>query len=106
MVLAYLRGLLKPDYPMGIRSEIREDLILHALSSELEGDRERDNAMLLQTIVTSRPGQVKTIQQIRKSLQKAGRYFHLRSVDYNPPKGSVDDLVTLFHAVEKAFAKK
>ena len=106
MVLAYLRGLLTPDYPMGIRSEIREDLILHALGSELAGDRAKENALLLQTIVTSRPGQTKTLQQIRNSLRDAARYYHLRRVDYNPPKGSVDDLVTLFHAVEKAFTPK
>lgn len=36
MMVAYLRGLLKPDYPNGIRSVIRENLVLQALDRELE----------------------------------------------------------------------
>ena len=38
MLVAYLRGLLKPDYPQGIRSIIRENFILQALSRELDAD--------------------------------------------------------------------
>jgi hypothetical protein len=37
MLLAHLRGLLKPDYPQGIRSMIREELVLQAVSQEVEG---------------------------------------------------------------------
>jgi len=36
MLVAYLRGLLKPDYPQGVRSVIRENFILQALSRELD----------------------------------------------------------------------
>lgn len=36
MLVAYLRGLLKPDYPQGLRSIIRENFILQALSRELD----------------------------------------------------------------------
>jgi hypothetical protein len=36
MLVAYLRGLLKPDYPHGLRSIIRENFILQALSRELD----------------------------------------------------------------------
>lgn len=36
MLVAYLRGLLKPDYPNGIRSIIRENFILQALARELD----------------------------------------------------------------------
>lgn len=38
MLLAYLRGLLKPDYPQGARSIIRENFILQAISRELDGN--------------------------------------------------------------------
>ena len=38
MLIAYLRGLLKPDYPQGVRSIIRENFILQALSRELEAN--------------------------------------------------------------------
>lgn len=36
MLVAYLRGLLKPDYPQGIRSIIRENFVLQALARELD----------------------------------------------------------------------
>jgi hypothetical protein len=36
MLVAYLRGLLKPDYPQGTRSIIRENFILQALARELD----------------------------------------------------------------------
>jgi hypothetical protein len=35
-VVAYLRGLLTPYYKNGLRSRIREDLVLEALSDELD----------------------------------------------------------------------
>ena len=36
MVLAYLRGLLKPGYPHGRKSLIREKIVLESLSSEMD----------------------------------------------------------------------
>lgn len=36
MLVAYLRGLLKPDYPYGQRSIIRENFVLSALAREQE----------------------------------------------------------------------
>lgn len=36
MLVAYLRGLLKPDYPQGVRSIIRENFVLQALARELD----------------------------------------------------------------------
>lgn len=38
MLLAYLRGLLKPNYDQGIRSFLRENMIIEALSLELDAD--------------------------------------------------------------------
>lgn len=38
MLLAYLRGLLKPHYDQGIRSILRESLVLEALSMELDAE--------------------------------------------------------------------
>jgi hypothetical protein len=35
MLVAYLRGLLLPDYPNGIRSVIRESFILESINREL-----------------------------------------------------------------------
>jgi len=38
MLVAYLRGLLKPDYPQGLRSIIRENFVLQALARELDAN--------------------------------------------------------------------
>lgn len=38
MVLAHLRGLLLPDYPHGFKSHVRENLILSALSREVDAE--------------------------------------------------------------------
>lgn len=38
MLVAYLRGLLKPDYPQGVRSVIRENFILQAISREIDAN--------------------------------------------------------------------
>lgn len=37
MVLAHVRGLLKPDYPNGVRSRIRERMLLNSLERETQG---------------------------------------------------------------------
>lgn len=37
MVLAHTRGLLKPDYPFGNRSVIRENIMLSCLEQETQG---------------------------------------------------------------------
>lgn len=36
MLVAYLRGLLTPDYKNGTRSVVRENIVLQAISRELE----------------------------------------------------------------------
>lgn len=38
MLVAYLRGYLKPDYAHGLRSIIRENFILQAISRELDAN--------------------------------------------------------------------
>ena len=38
MLVAYLRGYLKPDYANGLRSILRENLILEALARELDAE--------------------------------------------------------------------
>lgn len=52
MILAHLRGLLEPGYPNGIRSVLRERLILEALSTELAG-RFTETRLMLDGMLTS-----------------------------------------------------
>lgn len=37
MILAHTRGLLAPDYPQGIKSWIREQMVLSCLEREVQG---------------------------------------------------------------------
>lgn len=46
MMLAYRRGLLKPDYPQGIRSMLRERMVLDMLEMELSADYFRNASLL------------------------------------------------------------
>lgn len=46
MLLAYVRGFLKPDYPQGVVSVVRERLMLAALSAEAQ------TPILLQQLVS------------------------------------------------------
>lgn len=39
ILCAYLRGLLQPTYPQGIRSRIREELILASVQRDLEREK-------------------------------------------------------------------
>jgi hypothetical protein len=38
LVLAHARGLIKPDYPHGIKSVIREELLLRQISRDIFGE--------------------------------------------------------------------
>jgi hypothetical protein len=38
LVLAHARGLIKPDYPHGVKSVIREELLLRQISREIFGE--------------------------------------------------------------------
>lgn len=46
MLLAHLRGLLKPNYPNGIMSVIREELVLQGISQETEGRHMYQQALM------------------------------------------------------------
>lgn len=45
-VVAYLRGLLRPDYKNGKSSQIRENLVLTALDRELDAELLKDSALV------------------------------------------------------------
>jgi hypothetical protein len=53
MVLAYLRreGLILPDYPNGLRSRLREGLILEAISCEALADQHLQQMRVFEALV-------------------------------------------------------
>jgi len=46
MLVAHLRGLLRPDYANGVMSVIREELVLQALAQETEGQHLHKQAVM------------------------------------------------------------
>ena len=51
MLLAFRRGMLPPDYPQGIQSKVREEVLLWALYREEEAKAAKEGALLAETIV-------------------------------------------------------
>jgi hypothetical protein len=53
MLMAHLRGLLKPDYPNGAMSIIRENMVLQGLSQESEGQHLYTQALMTSSMITA-----------------------------------------------------
>lgn len=53
MVLAHLRGLLHPDYRHGVRSRIREELVLRAISREVDAESFQARAIVEAVCMTA-----------------------------------------------------
>ena len=72
MVLAHLRGLLKPGYEFGIRSRIRETVLLRAIDLELQHEQIRDDAFL-QASLAGAPikDPVEMIRSLSESLRRS-----------------------------------
>ena len=52
-MLAHVRGLIKPDYPHGIKSVIREELILRQISRDVYGESYYHRAIVESNVVSS-----------------------------------------------------
>ena len=52
IILAAVRGLIKPGYDFGVASVIRETLLTRAISREIDGQTLSDRGMLEATIAT------------------------------------------------------
>ena len=108
--LAYLRGnsnLIRADYPHGIRSVLRENMILHALAMQDSADQGR----VVQQAVTAlyAPYQdVKKLKQTAKGiLDELWRLYHVGRLNVSEARrrratGSVDGIVKIYHALEKS----
>ena len=72
MLVAYLRGLLTPRYPQGVRSIIRENLVLQALARELEA-----NEVLSRTLNESNYASLMKPDQANKLLKHHDRMLSL-----------------------------
>lgn len=103
MLVAYMRGLLKPDYPNGLSSQIREKFILKALSLELEADN-----LEFYTNVTSSfssvydPSQMKEILRNHMDNVKLVADFKKYDITRAVKPKYADSAVKIYEQLEKA----
>ena len=108
MLLAYLRGLLKPKYDQGIRSILRENLVFAALSMELDRD-----FVELQTKVHAsyapllQPKAAKDLMNKQQVTMQNLRYLaefddRITAMTTAISSDEQSDLVALYHALEDA----
>jgi hypothetical protein len=106
MLVAYLRGLLKPTYENGLRSIIREDIILQAVAAEKEAEWEKVKinfeSSLLNKVDPSRVRQL--MSSLNNAIRKAKAIGMMDLLLQSVPQafGSVDSLVEMYKALEKA----
>jgi hypothetical protein len=107
MLVAYLRGLLKPDYPFGQRSIIRENFVLSALSREQEANEiitrvshETGYAALLSSTQAN-----KLLKQHDKMLSLAFDSLRHKSAETNKRKIDIDG-INKFVKMYKQFKAK
>ncbi|MFN5249853.1 MAG: hypothetical protein ACK5DE_02300 [Bacteroidota bacterium] len=107
MLVAYLRGLLKPDYPQGIRSIIRENFVLHAISRELDASELMARVAHEGTFVTllTHDNANKLLKQQDKMLSLAFDNFRHKSHKRSDRKAinmeAIDKLIATYAALKK-----
>lgn len=84
MLVAYLRGLLTPGYPQGVRSIIRENFVLQSLARELEA-----NEVLARSLNESHYASLMKPDQANKLLK---HHDKMLSLAFNNLKHKVDKI--------------
>lgn len=100
ILLAYLRGYLKP-HESGVRSKIREELILHSVSIELDAEYIKSIAMLESSFAVhfDKKQLNSTINNLRKDLLKSRKYSEFYILDIN--QENVLSLEKLYYALKQ-----
>ena len=108
MLLAYLRGLLRPKYDQGLRSILRENVLLEALSTQLDVDFVTTQTLAHASYAAAlQPeGAKELITKQRSALQNL-RYLaefddRVKSIVESMSSGEHADLITLYNALEEA----
>lgn len=108
MLLAYLRGLLRPRYDQGVRSVLRENMLLEALSMELDAQAislstqvHATYAPLMQpkAAVELMGKQQTTLQNLRYLVEFDDKVAKMKQAT---PEGEHADIFALYKALEDA----
>jgi hypothetical protein len=81
MVLAHLRGLLKPDYRNGVSSIIREELVLQAISQEVESQGLFMQANMKTQLLVSVKDKARTLREAADCLRMGTALLRLEPYD-------------------------
>lgn len=108
--LAYLRGngnLIRADYPQGVRSVLRESMILSALSMQGVAEHGRATEAAITSALAPHYDKKKLKEVCRNLLQELWRLHRVEQLDYvalrkSRPQGSVDGIAKIYHALEKS----
>jgi hypothetical protein len=99
MILAFLRGLLKPGYPNGVRSMQGESLMLAALEREMLARDGMEWLMLESSFTTL----LKSPGEYRNSMRdRADRLQRLRDGNPEDPRQQSFDLAKTYKFLEKS----
>lgn len=107
MVLLYLRGLLKPDYPQGNRSIAREEILLQAVSAETMASTQLAE-INLQASFAPLFSAARAPEMFRKLSEAIRRITAMSNLDFATASqvaakaaGSVDSMAKLYDALVK-----
>lgn len=106
MILAFLRGLLKPYYAQGIRSVAAENLVLEAIACQHAADL--GQLQVSMQVAFSNHFSIKKVPdlltQFGRSLKRLSELSMLNVSWQAIPeaRGSVESILELYHALEKA----
>lgn len=106
MLVAYLRGLLKPDYPQGIRSVIRENFILQALARELDAEellmRVKHEGSFISILTHENANKLLKHQEKMLSLAFDNlKHKNKKNTNGNVDIKAIDDLLAAYAALKK-----
>lgn len=110
ILLAYLRGardIIKKDYPHGVRSILRERLIISALDMEEAGMQGMAHETI-STIFAAPVADPKRFKAHSKQMHRMVTHWHsIKTLDYDAlerpvVKGSIDAMAKLYKALERS----
>lgn len=110
MVLAHLRGLLEPDYKNGVRSRIREELVLRAIAREVDAGSFESRAIIEAVCMSAvaPPYRAKLHQDAMQFLTDSNQLFKMldyESIEAKRPKlenqRDVQELIAAFNILRE-----
>lgn len=103
MLLAYRRGLLKPDYPNGFQSKLREKLMLDMLDMELASDLLNKRADVVNGIYSTHIDPKKITDAVELMQEQVTEACKLKEYDINYLSRKRKELSSDKYNLAKAF---